>query len=530
MIRTAVILTARKELGGMPFPLRKFDGDLSLIDRTLSILTGLNFEKIYIVVGYNAQMFERYRGENVHIVLNPEYEFTASMGSLYKVKDLIDGDFILIEGDTFYEKRVVEYLATTHHRNCLAITEESGSGDEAFVETRQGFISKISKDKHQICTYEGELLGIMKIGYDTFRKMVQKWEGCKNPYLNYEYLFFDCTDIIERPCVKFSGLIWGDVDCEEDFVRLKNYIYPRLRRKEDPFDRENLIMHIQAIFPNRNMSDVQISQIGGMSNKNFKVQLGDEQYVLRVPGYGSDGMVDRGNEERNSIYACELGVNPEIKYFNPQTGIKLATFIPNAETLNSATIQRPPMLDQIATIMRTVHGSQIRFNNDFNVFAEILKYEQLLVSAGGKMYDGYLDIRNFIKSLEIRLNQLGVQLHPCHNDLVPENFIMATDGTLFLIDWEYSGMNDPIWDIAAMFLESQFTENSRNYFLRKYYDGEVPAGVKEKLLIYEILIDTLWSIWTCVKEAKGDDFGSYGLDRYNRAINNIRKYKEQRYE
>lgn len=193
------------------------------------------------------------------------------MGSLACAAPFIQDDFLLVEGDTFYEYKVLKALSETDNENCFAITEESGNGDEAFVETKKGYITKVSKDRHQICNFEGELLGIVKIAKQTFDRMMQKWKCNNNPYLNYEYLLLDSTDVLDRPYIRFTNLIWGDVDCEEDFTKLCNYIYPRLRRKEDPFDYENLISYLSAIFPNEQIEDeVRITQIGGMSNKNFK--------------------------------------------------------------------------------------------------------------------------------------------------------------------------------------------------------------------------------------------------------------------
>ena len=211
--------------------------------------------------------------------------------------------------------------------------------------------------------------------------MMNKWKNSNNPYLNYEYLLFDSTDVLDRPYIKFTNLIWGDVDCEEDFNKLRNYIYPKLRRKENPFDYENLISYLKVIFPNEQIeNEVKISQIGGMSNKNFKVTKGLYEYVLRVPGIGAEGMVVRSNEEQNSLQACKMGINPPIRYFNSETGIKLADFVKNAETLNGATIQRPSNMKKIANIFRTLHHSHVRFGNEFNVFKEILNYEYLLES------------------------------------------------------------------------------------------------------------------------------------------------------
>lgn len=524
-MKTAVILSARLDKDtAIPYPLRPYHEGICLMDRTLGALKALGYTKILLVVGWKAQCYQRYASDVVQLVLNPDYRFTSSMGSLAVAAPYIDEGFLVVEGDTFYEYKVLKALTETDTENCLAITEESGSGDEAFVETRCGYITKVSKDRHQICNFEGELLGIAKISKTVFGTMMQKWHRSNNPYLNYEYLLLDSTDVLERPYIKFTNLIWGDVDCEEDFNKLCNYIYPKLRRKENPFDYENLISYLKAIFPNEQIeNEVRITQIGGMSNKNFKIVKGLDEYVLRVPGNGSDGMVVRSNEEQNSIQACKMGINPPVRYFDSQTGIKLADFVKKAETLNGATVQRISNMDKIVKIFQTLHHSHVRFGNEFNVFKEILNYENLLEKADGKMYEGYGPIREKVFRLEEYLNRLGVSVKPCHNDLVAENFLKAADGTIYLIDWEYSGMNDPMWDIAALFLENNFSEENQDYFLNRYFDGKEPKNVRKKILVYQILMDYLWSVWTCIKEAQGDDFGTYGMDRYTRAINNLKK-------
>ena len=524
-MKTAVILSARKDKNTeIPYPLKPYYENSCLIDRTIEALTALSYDNILLIVGGQAQLYQRYASETVRLVLNPDFKFTSSMGSLAMAAPYIKDDFLLVEGDTFYEYKVLKELSETKNENCFAITEESGSGDEAFVETRSGYITKISKDRHQICNFEGELLGIVKISKHSFDRMMNKWKNSNNPYLNYEYLLFDSTDVLDRPYIKFTNLIWGDVDCEEDFNKLRNYIYPKLRRKENPFDYENLISYLKVIFPNEQIeNEVKISQIGGMSNKNFKVTKGVYEYVLRVPGIGAEGMVVRSNEEQNSLQACKMGINPPIRYFNSETGIKLADFVKNAETLNRATIQRPSNMKKIANIFRTLHHSHVRFGNEFNVFKEILNYEYLLEKAEGKMYEGYEPIRKKVFQLEDYLNQLGVSVKPCHNDLVAENFLKAEDGTIYLIDWEYSGMNDPMWDIAALFLESNFTDESKDYFLSHYFDGNEPENARKKILVYQILMDYLWAVGTCSKETQGDDFGTYGMDRYTRAIENLKK-------
>ena len=124
--------------------------------------------------------------------------------------------------------------------------------------------------------------------------------------------------------------------------------------------------------------------------------------------------------------------------------------------------------------------------------------------------------------LENIMKDLEVELAPCHNDTVAENFIKSGDNNMYLIDWEYGGMNDPMWDLAAHSLENGFTEDEEELFLKLYFEGKIEEKYRKRILINKVYQDFLWSIWTKIKEAKGDDFGTYGIDRYNRAKTNLR--------
>ena len=527
-MKTAIILAARREKESeIPYPLKAFAPDLCLLDRTIGILRDLHFINILIVVGYKAEMFRKYEADDVTLIVNKDYEFTASMGSLALAKDYVKEDFLLIESDTFYERRLIEQLAARTEGNCLSMTEESGSGDECFMETKNGFVTKITKDRHRVCHFEGEMIGVSRITLDTFEMLVNAWEHASNPYLNYEYLLMDVTEPLDRPVIVLKNLIWGDVDCEEDFKKLHNVIYPRLRRRENPFDHDNLIMHLHNIFPDKDVSTAEIIQIGGMSNKNFRVNFEDKSYVLRVPGNGSEGMVERTNEEFNAIEACKMGVNPEIRYFNAKTGIKLADFVENAETLNAATIQRHDNMKKIAKIYQTIHGSHIRLKNEFNIFQEIEKYDQLIQKANATMYDGWEKVRPQVMALEGYLNELGVELCPCHNDALYENFIKAMDGTIYLIDWEYSGMQDPHVDIAMFAIYALYEKEQIDQLINAYFTEGCSEIIRTKIYCYIAICGFLWSNWCEYKRILGVEFGEYSLKQYRYAKEFYRLAKER---
>ena len=179
-------------------------------------------------------------------------------------------------------------------------------------------------------------------------------------------------------------------------------------------------------------------------------------------------------------------------------------------------------MELTASILRKLHTSNIEFKNEFNAFNEIEKYERLVEEANGEYYEDYINVRNQVISLKYMLEANDIEKRPCHNDTVPENFIKDDNGRIYLIDWEYSGSNDPMWDLAAHILECDFSKDEEELFLQKYFGSlSIEEKYKTKILIYKICQDFLWSIWTIVKEAKGDDFGSYGIDRYNRARKNL---------
>ena len=180
-MNTAVILAARKEKdSAYPYPVTTFAEDTCLIDRTLGILRDNEYTNIVIVAGYRADLFSRYRADDVSIIINEDYEFTASMGSLALCKNIIKDDFLLVEGDTFFEQSVIQELSSVTRGNCISMTEESGSGDECFVETKSGFVTKITKDRHRVCNFEGEMMGITRISLDTFNKLIQAWENSRD--------------------------------------------------------------------------------------------------------------------------------------------------------------------------------------------------------------------------------------------------------------------------------------------------------------------------------------------------------------
>lgn len=522
-VNKAIILAAgKKDIFKKPVSFLELE-DGRILNRTINILKDNGIEQIVIVTGYKSEYFEDYcRSKNIILVKNDKYKWTGTMYSLAQTKEIIDDDFILLENDMIFEERAIEQILKSEYRDCMLITSESGSGDEALVEIRDGYVYKMSKDIHQFNKIDGEMIGISKISYEVFKKMLELFEDNKNPYLNYEYALMDIARDYKVGYIKPDNLVWAEIDNEEHYRRVTKYIYPKLKRKEEEIKINNIKEMISKLL-DINLDEINsIDPVGGMTNKNFKVNISNKDYILRIPGNGTEEMISRFSEKYNSIIANKLDIDTDILYFNEENGLKISKYINNAETINPSTAKREDNMKLITDILRKLHNSDVKFNNEFDVFNKIEEYEILLKESNGNNFDDYLVVKEKITSLNEIIKQIGIETVPCHNDTVPENFVKDNE-KLYLIDWEYSGMNDSMWDLAAHCLECGFSEDEEELFLNLYFEGNVEEKYRKKILIYKICQDFLWSIWTNIKEAKGDDFGTYGQDRYNRAKENLKK-------
>ena len=528
-IRQAVILAAgeRKEFD-KPSALLNIE-DTALLERNIIILEEQGIEKIIICTGYASEAFAEQpfltERNNVSFVENPRYLWTGSMATLAAAAGEVSEDFILIEDDILIEEKAIQELLKSEEKDCLLVTQESGSGDEAFIETEGAYITKISKDIHQLNHIDGELIGVSKVSYESFSQMVKLFEQNKNPFLNYEYMFLAVSGTISF--LKLTDIIWAEIDNQQDYFKVLDKIYPQLKKKEADFKETELKQLIAGAMRISAESVSAIEPLGGLTNQNFKVTIDGNDYAVRVPGKGTEHYINRGAEKINSGITSRIGINPNVVHFNEHTGLKIVEYIPEAETLNPKTGKREDNLAKVAKVFSKLHNSGQIFTDRFDVFEKITEYETVLDKLKGKLFNGHDEVKKQVLELEDFYRSLNVKLAPCHNDPLAENFIKSGEEKMYLIDWEFSGMNDPYWDIAAYIIEAELSPAEESLFLLEYFKGNVTEGNLQRVLINKIFLDFLWTIWALMKEAGGEDFGSYAFTRFTRAQENLALYKKQ---
>ena len=178
---------------------------------------------------------------------------------------------------------------------------------------------------------------------------------------------------------------------------------------------------------------------GGLTNYNHVMRIHGKDYVIREPGLMTERMLNRPAEQINNVIASELGINSSCIYFDEHSGIKISEYIPNAQTFAALDPGAPGCLRSVAALLKTTHASPRPFSNVFDWEAELSKYERIAQDLNGQLFSDYPFLKDGLLGF-IRENVSSFESIPCHNDTVPENFLMDTVSQRpYLIDWEYSG-------------------------------------------------------------------------------------------
>ncbi|AFQ46205.1 choline kinase family protein [Desulfosporosinus meridiei] len=260
---------------------------------------------------------------------------------------------------------------------------------------------------------------------------------------------------------------------------------------------------------------------GGLTNYNYIMVINGIEYVIRQPGGMTEQIIDRKIERVNNHIASELGVNSDCIFFDESSGIKISTYIKNSCNMAQADPGSFRNLDSVCSIMKKIHSFPRGFTNHFDWQKELSKYEGIIQQLHGSFFFDY----QYLKEQLIFFVQKNIEstiLTPCHNDTVPENFIMDGNGRTYLVDWEYSGMNDPCWDVAAYILESKLTEEAIQYLVQNYFGYSLTTMEELKIKGFMMAQDLLWTVWALIRHYNGEDFLEYCCFRYERFRKNIR--------
>ena len=271
-----------------------------------------------------------------------------------------------------------------------------------------------------------------------------------------------------------------------------------------------------------------IERLGGMTNHSYKVTLKDgEELLIRIPGEGTEEMINRSDERKSTELACRLGIDSELLYFGDD-GTKVMKFIHDPQPMSEEVMRKQENLSQAAAIFHKLHTCGEDTGVRFEVFEMADLYEKIIQDGGVAFYDDYERVKQTVMDIKSAVDANGIAPRvPCHNDSLVGNWVLDGNNKLYLIDWEYSGMNEAMWDLSCLSIECAYDEQNDDQLLEAYYGRPAAVEEKKRFIAAKLYVDYLWTLWGLTRVPfDGDFMQEYADGRYERLKNNIAAYQK----
>lgn len=271
-----------------------------------------------------------------------------------------------------------------------------------------------------------------------------------------------------------------------------------------------------------------IERLGGMTNHSYKVTLEDgEELLVRIPGEGTEEMINRIDERKSTELGCKLGIDAELYYFSDD-GKKVMHFIHDPQEMNEEVMRRKENILQAAEIFHRLHTCGEDTGVRFEVFEMAELYEKIIREGGVAFYNDYEEVKQTVMEIKAAVDATGIAPRvPCHNDSLVGNWVLDGDGKLYLIDWEYSGMNEAMWDLSCLSIEANYSLENDELLLEAYYGRKATIDEKKRFVAAKLYVDYLWTLWGLTRVPfDGDFMQEYADNRYIRLKKNIDAYRK----
>ncbi len=495
----------------VPKGLLEIDGE-PLIERMIKHLHEVGVSNIYIIVGYMKEHYEYLIDEyDIELVVCEEYAHKNNLHSIKLVMDKISNSYIIpcdiwCGANPFSRNELYSWYMVTDmidrdstvrvNRKMELVTTPKGEGGNAMI--------GIAYIKEEQAVTLREKIGDMS----------------KNS--NYDGVFWEEALIENNRMAVFAKVVSG-----EKVIEINTY---EQLRDLDSGSNHLKTEAISIISDTLRVTTEQIVGINllkkGMTNRSFIFSCKGKKYIMRIPGEGTEQLINR--REEASVYAVikDKNICDDIVYINPENGYKITEFLPDARNCD------PLSKEDIAKCMkrlRAFHEQKLSVDHRFDIFGQIDFYEYLW---GGKpsVYRDYRKTKEHVLELRAYIEKYKCEEVLTHIDAVPDNFIFVkgTDGKedIRLIDWEYSGMQDPHVDIAMFCIYAMYDRKQVDALIDAYFIEGCRLEIRIKIYCYIAACGLLWSNWCEYKRELGIEFGEYSLRQYRYAKDYYRIVKD----
>ena len=473
-----------------------------LIERTIRQLHEVGITEIYVVVGFMKEQYEYLIDEyGVDLIVAPDYATKNNLHSLKTAADHLSNSYI-IPCDIWCEKN-------PYSRNELYSWY---------------MVSDLVDDDSTVRVNRKQEL------------VVQKEQAGGNAMIGICYLLEAEAEIVRERLEelgrdsRYDGAFWEETLYQKDRMIVTARVvhaadaveintYEQLREIDsDSSQLQNDA--IQVICQALGARPDEVTNITvlkkGMTNRSFLFSCKDKKYIMRIPGEGTDQLINRRQEA--AVYQTIAGrkICDEIAYINPENGYKITEYLEGARVCNA---ENEEDLQKCMKKLREFHGQKLKVDHSFELFGQMEYYESLWEGTPSA-YKDYEKTKEHVLQLKDYIEANAGEQVLTHIDAVPDNFLFVKENgkeEIRLIDWEYAGMQDPHVDIAMFCIYSLYKKEQVDHLIDLYFEGNCDERTRIKIYCYIAVCGLLWSNWCEYKRKLGVDFGEYSLRQYRYA-------------
>ena len=489
-----------------PKGLLKVRGDV-LIERQIRQLQEAGITDIMVVVGYKKEHFfylEREYG--VTIVVNEEYASRNNNSSLMKVHHKLGNTFVCSSDDYFTENPFEPYVYKAYYASVFVEgpTKEwcihAGTGDRIESVTVGGCDSQIMLGHVYFDrAFSQTFVRILEAEYDLPVTADKLWEEIYVDHIKE-------LDMVVRP---YEDGIIHEFDSLDELREFDPYFLSNV--DSEVFDNIVAVLgcdknDIHDVYPLKQ----------GLTNLSCHFAIGNDEYVYRHPGVGTEYIIDREAELVAQSLAKDLGLDDTYIFEDPQRGWKISRFIPNARQLDPKDASQVKRAMEMA---RRLHESPMKTQRTFDFYDESVKYTKLLEELKGRVdIAGFEEMAKKAARLKAFIDADDAKHCLTHNDFFCLNFLIDEQDKMYLIDWEYSGMSDYASDFGTFVVCCELTREEAEDALA-YYFGRTPTFAERcHNFAHVAMAGWCWYVWSLFKEAQGECVGEWLYVYYRYAV------------
>ncbi len=473
-----------------------------LIERIINQLHEVGIKDIYIVVGFMKEHFDYLIDKyGVNLIINTRYSQCNNLYSLKLVLDKLSNTYIIpsdvwcgtnpFRKHELYSWYMVSDLVdnesevrVNRKKELVRIKEENGGN--AMI----GISYLLEEQSNQVRQAVNKLV-------ESRRYEKAFWE---------EALYKNNKMILAARVVRSS-----------DNVEINTY---EQLREIDSNSKQLKSKAISIAAHTLNVNTENITDIAalknGMTNRSFLFNCKGKKYIMRIPGEGTDKLVNRAQEAAVYQLINGKGICDNVIYINPQNGYKITEYIENAKVCDP--FNKNDVIKCMNKLKR-FHSMKLKVSHEFDLFSMIEFYESLRGTFS--CYRDYEDTKKNVLSLKNFINKVQSDKVLSHIDAVCDNFLFTKDENgsedIKLIDWEYAGMQDPHVDIAMFCIYAMYNREQIDELIHIYLREDFNEMLKLKIYCYISVCGLLWSNWCEYKRTLGVEFGEYALRQYRYA-------------